>query len=350
VKLQQILCCPSKIFFAFSLINSIEIVLTKSYLFNWSHQKELIMKLKRFLGVKMICAGITNCGQDVQNNSEAANIPYPGGVGPQWLYNGSLVALDKVTEVVVSLKGNTVRVTGELTNSYSENDLPYYAQRSRLSSGRLQITVVYPIATANTKGFNDSGSPIRNATAKTHPQIQTVLRKTQNEIAEWGGFPFLIYEPGRGIGFHGPITHKGAGGSQWQLMRGPVSHGCNRMQGEHLLELATLLGLDLSSKVYTRNEGGRTLNVAVRVMAMSEGYDEFQGSLVDVDYPATSGLVRPVATSSQSVNVFKTWDAMKLTRFACQYNTTSGLGSAKCNHRPANSINPKTGGAVIAGG
>jgi hypothetical protein len=117
-----------------------------------------------------------------------------------------------------------------------------------------------------------------------------------------------------------------------------------------LLELATLLGLNLSSKVYGPNEGGQTLNTPVRVMAISEGYDVFKGALVDVDYPGTSGFENPKPSPTQKVKVFKTWDGMKLKRFACQYSEQSGLGASKCNHRPANTVDPLTGLPVIAGG
>ena len=303
------------------------------------------MKIIKSFVVSFAALGLSACGtfQNQDLGSEAQNLPYPGGIGPQWVYNGALVPLERVEEVVVSIKGHTVRVTGVLPRSYDGSKLPYYAEKEDLG-GQLRISVVYPIATARLGSFNDNGTPVRNATPKTNPKIVTVLRKTENNVAEWGGFPFLIYEPARAIGFHGPITHRGVGGSQWELLRGPVSHGCNRMQGEHTLELATLLGLNTSSKVYAANEAGPTLNVPVKVMALADGYDKYKGALVDVDYPGTSGMVRPKVATGVAVKLFKTWDGMKLTRYACQYSKASGLVSdSKCNHRPANQLNPLTG-------
>jgi len=73
-----------------------------------------------------------------------------------------------------------------------------------------------------------------------------------NEKATWGGFPFIPYN--RGIAFHGPIT---AADGQWKLIRGAVSHGCQRMQGEHATELANLIGVDTSTTPRRRASSAR---------------------------------------------------------------------------------------------
>lgn len=55
----------------------------------------------------------------------------------------------------------------------------------------------------------------------------------------FGHFPFLGYAPTGGFAMHGPITRTE---DMWYLERGEVSHGCNRMAGEHAVELAVLYG------------------------------------------------------------------------------------------------------------
>ena len=55
----------------------------------------------------------------------------------------------------------------------------------------------------------------------------------------FGHFPFLGYAPTGGFAMHGPIATKY---DMWNLERGEVSHGCNRMAGEHSVELAVLFG------------------------------------------------------------------------------------------------------------
>src|SRR5438876_577270 len=70
----------------------------------------------------------------------------------------------------------------------------------------------------------------------------------------WGGFPFIAYN--QGIALHGPITSKDNAGtpdmSVWYLRRGAVSGGCNRMFGEHVVEVAHMIGANMR-KVYDAN-------------------------------------------------------------------------------------------------
>ena len=56
----------------------------------------------------------------------------------------------------------------------------------------------------------------------------------------FGNFPYLGYgRNANGIGFHGPIDRNE---DMWFLQRGQISHGCNRMAGEHIVELSVLYG------------------------------------------------------------------------------------------------------------
>jgi hypothetical protein len=66
----------------------------------------------------------------------------------------------------------------------------------------------------------------------------------------YGGQPVIMYTAD-GQSLHGPITNNSKmyykdatnrDSSTWRLMRGEVSKGCNRLQGEHAIELSTLLG------------------------------------------------------------------------------------------------------------
>jgi hypothetical protein len=302
--------------------------------------------LVRTLAALLISTSLGGCGRPDSSGPEAAtarpeNMPYTGGVGPQWLYNGPFTQPLENPELTISIVGHTARITGLLPADFDMSTLPYYAVTEPEGS-RTRLHIVYPIATADTREESNSAPGIFR-----RPYV--VARKTLNEIAEWGGFPFIVYNGG--IGLHGPITAYGAGGSQWQLMRGRVSHGCNRMQGEHALELAQLIGTNVRSRVYGIDEYAGATAARVRVLPHGE-YDTFKGQAVDVDYPVfnTSGrpaAVRPTATASRGVYMFPTWDGMKLSRFACQYNAASGLGASRCDHRAPNRIDPRTGGRSI---
>jgi hypothetical protein len=73
---------------------------------------------------------------------------------------------------------------------------------------------------------------------------------------------------------------------------------------------------------------------------------------VDVDYPVFNedGLpeaVRPQPNAERGVHVFPTWDARELSRFVCTYKSSSGLGRERCNHRPPNRVDARTGGRPV---
>lgn len=267
------------------------------------------------------------------NASAVQNLPYHGDRDPSWIYNGLLPAL-KSPRIVASLKGHTVRVTGLLPSGWSK-PLPFYAIQEPSDNGRARVTVVYPIATGNLSDFNPNGSPVRNGPGH-YSYIQAlpfVPYAGGSHPVQWGGFPYLEYHTGRGLAFHGPITHTP---SEWFLKRGPVSHGCNRMQGEHVVELAHLLGIDM----------GRTWNASTskRVdlsVDIINDYDVHGGQRVDVNYPVQAGVVRPTG----AVRMFPTWDGRDYPRFVCEFRAGRALGPQHCDYKPSNTYNPVTGGA-----
>lgn len=95
------------------------------------------------------------------------------------------------------------------------------------------VMIVYPIAIADV-------SQRFNTAAGNHHLVKKTRFKSTNKFGHFGGFPFLMYTY-RGHAFHGP-EEQSVNPEFWHLRRGEVSHGCQRMQGEHVLELASLLG------------------------------------------------------------------------------------------------------------
>lgn len=256
-----------------------------------------------------------------------------------WSYRGLLPRLEQAA-VTVSLAGHTARVTGLLPLTFT-GPLPFYAIREpdSVQPARTRITVVYPIATANPSSLTEEGLPVRNIEAGTYATCAGTMSAATTEKASFGGFPFIEYvckhreADGRvrtGIAFHGPITaatHEA--GLYWSLLRGPVSHGCNRMLGEHVLELARLIGFDAGAR-------GTPVSVV-------NGVDAFHGRAVDVDYPST-GFTRPDPARSF---VFPTWQAVAaksdgtltvdFPQWACEVS--------RCASMPPHRLDPSTGGA-----
>ena len=223
------------------------------------------------------------------------------GSAEQWVYDGTLPHLDSPS-VTVSLTAHTARVSGFLPAGWS-TPLPYYVDTLQ-QDGRIKIAVVYPIAT----GAAVNSQPAEYSIERASPWVPT------NDHATWGGFPFIPFN--KGIAFHGPIT---AQDGDWKLLRGPVSHGCQRMQGEHVVELANLIGVDMSTKVFT-GASVTGLNVPVTVLRKT---DTWKGQNVDVDYPVQPGVVRPTS----NVKMFKAWSADDLATFVCPLNKKDLAGS-----------------------
>lgn len=93
------------------------------------------------------------------------------------------------------------------------------------------VMIIYPVSIA-AEGFN---------TAAGNWTLTAKMRGVRNnQLGTFGLFPFLRYTSA-GHALHGPITGDEQA-DEWFLRRGKVSHGCNRMDGEHITELAVLLG------------------------------------------------------------------------------------------------------------
>ena len=259
------------------------------------------------------------------------------GPTSNWSYRGLMPRLES-PELTVSLKGHTVHVSGLLPVSFT-GSLPFHAKTEAVGN-RTRVHLAYPIATVDPNGRLANGVRTRNPEPFRYTVCGGDNFHATNSVGAFGGFPFIQYVCGHreydgrvrsGIAFHGPITSTStSGATYWSLTRGPVSHACNRMLGEHVLELAHVIGF---------NRGAR--NMPVNVIA---GFDQLQGKNIDVDYPST-GWTRPAA--SQSV-VFPIWQAVKLRadgttaldfpQWACE--------TSRCASMPANARNPYTGDAL----
>jgi hypothetical protein len=245
------------------------------------------------------------------------------GAAEQWVYGGTLPHLES-PELTVSLSAHTARVSGLVPEGW-RTPLPYYVD-AMAEGGRTRVAVVYPIATG--AEVNSQGTSYR--ITRVSPWVPT------NEKATWGGFPFIPYN--RGIAFHGPITAKDG---EWRLVRGPVSHGCNRMQGEHVVELAHLIGVDMSTTVH---KGASVAGLDVPVSVLGKP-DTWKGKSVDVDYPATEGVKRPTT----NVMMFKAWSADQLASFVCPLNKRdlppggAEVPAGYCARKYRNTIDPATG-------
>ena len=250
-----------------------------------------------------------------------------------WSYRGLMPRLDS-PELTVSLKGHTVHVSGYLPASF-QGQLPFHARTEQVN-GRTKVHVAYPIATVDPNGRTPEGLRTRNPEPFTYKICGGENHHATNSTGAFGGFPFVEYvcshrdADGRvrgGIAFHGPITSKDSAGgtSYWSLLRGPVSHACNRMLGEHVLELAHITGFDKGAE-----------NQPVKVIA---DFDTFGGKPLDVDYPST-GWTRPA-----NGYVFPIWQAVKMDangqttldfpQWACE--------TSRCASMPANARDPYTG-------
>jgi hypothetical protein len=266
-------------------------------------------------------------GDEADLGSGKADLAAP--TDRKWIYNGILPALES-PQVVVSLAGHTVRVTGLLPAGWVK-PLPRYAVAETAANGRRRLTVVYPIATANTAG----GS--KNATVGTYPDLRGPVftpSGIEGNGTPWGGFPYLEYDHGRGIALHGPITWANG---RWRLRRGPVSHGCNRMQGEHVVELAHLLGKDMTRPHDVDDGLDLRAPAGGWVVKVVADFDRVGGKIVDVDYPAWTGFTRP---TGPDVVVYPTWSADELTRFVCAYRASRPAGLTHCDDQPAITTNP----------
>lgn len=226
-----------------------------------------------------------------------------------WFYSGSIPALEN-PRVTVSLKGHTARVTGLLPAGTVLPKLPHV--RTTQVAGRTQLDVVYPIATG--AAYADNAKPGEYAFDRAvpyRPDGNTFTYSQGNHWVAWGGFPFLAYNGA--IALHGPITDSAAKGDPqrvWFLKRGTVSAGCNRMNGEHVIELAHITGVSMR-KVYAANQSFKPANPAK--VTITPDYDRFDGKYIDVDFPTDTGVVRPAKTHGRGkVEMFGSWVGAEL--------------------------------------
>jgi hypothetical protein len=227
-----------------------------------------------------------------------------------WIYAGPMPAL-KDAKVIASLQGSTAHVIGYLPAGASTAEIAQLPNvKTRLENGRTRVDIVYPIATAAPPKTNSKPGIYSFYGAKPYrPDGIAYTVSAGEHFVPWGGFPFLGYNDG--IAFHGPITSQNNTGvpdaSVWYLHRGAVSSGCNRMMGEHVTELAHVLGISMR-KVYAANfmyENPTTAKAEI----IAE-YDALDGKLIDVDYPTDVGVTRPgKLNGDDKVVMFGSWVA-----------------------------------------
>lgn len=224
-----------------------------------------------------------------------------------YFYDGPFSALANA-KATVSLKGHTAHITGTLPSVPEGADgLPNV--RMKPENGRVRVDIVYPIATARPGKSNSRPGTYGFYQEKPYRPDGNAYTAAEGEHwVTWGGFPFIAYNGG--IAMHGPITDELAKGSRdqhvWFLKRGTVSGGCNRMMGEHVVEVSHLIGVSMR-KVYAANAIVSTPRVAVTVTA---DYDTYEGKAIDVDYATDTGVVRPGKTmAADKVEMFGSWVA-----------------------------------------
>lgn len=274
---------------------------------------------------------LSGCGgEDPESQTDyLKNTEKQGKKSSRWIYNGLMPSLSDA-RLTASLAGHTVRVEGYLPDGFEEA-LPFYAKATEDETGT-RVTVVYPIAT----GAKDPSTGKAPAGPGHYDGLLAVPFTPTTDVP-WGGFPFMKYHLGRGLAFHGPITSvKNADGTwEWTLKRGPVSHGCNRMQGEHVVEMAHLLGVDMLN-AYPKVVH---FNVDTSVDIIKE-LDTVDGMTVDVDYPASAGFVPP---TGPNVEVYPTWSSLDFPRFVCAYDKNIPLDMHHCDREGENVLDPYTG-------
>lgn len=266
--------------------------------------------------------GIAGCAsaETADDQSAEEDELRAGSNSDKWVYNGPLPHLENPS-IVMSRYTHTARITGLLPAGYDVSKLPFYAKdQARQVGGRTQIDIVYPVATGSS--FN---LPRGNYTT------ERVWPRRTDSSAPWGGFPFISYvnpalSSSTGVAFHGPIT---SSDGEWELIRGPVSHGCNRMQGEHVVELAHLIGVDMTTKVWSGNSNAGNIDIPVKVLVGES--DTWEGKAVDVTYKARPEVRRPTS----NVKMFRTWRSQDFPSWVCRVtgNTTSNLPADYCKQQ-----------------
>jgi hypothetical protein len=306
--------------------------------------------LKTTLAAAVLVLAYVKCGSDVSGNN-TVDLKDPGrdGNDPVWVYSGLIPKLSDV-QLKVSMRGHTVRVIGFAPQGFSQA-LPDYAVSDQID-GRQRIMVVYPIATVDRSHTRDDGSPARNADVGIYRNVTVFPYNPfgigSSKTTPWGGFPYIEYERSRNIAFHGPITRSGG---LWKLLRGPVSHACNRMQGEHATELAHILGVPMNRRWSASDE--RPVTATVEVLPHSQ-YDKivggkFDGKFVDVDYPGLNSDIQASKSSPVSTKVFGTWNGLQHPDWICTADAANLNAAKPCakfaRPTPNTPARPSSGGA-----
>jgi hypothetical protein len=227
----------------------------------------------------------------------------------QYFYTGPLPSLQNA-RVFLSLRGHTVRVSGTLPDGISPEDAERIRElpHLRIGSDGRQVDIVYPIATAASAGQNPR--PGTNSFHRAFPyrphDTSYNNSNTTPRTFTWGGFPFVGYGGGY-LGFHGPITDEvnDDGQKVWYLQRGPVSAGCSRMVGEHVVEFTHLVGINMRKAYRNRWDvvANRVWRPGPGTVQVLGDYDTWNGKYVDVDYPTHGSARRP----SGDVEMFGSW-------------------------------------------
>jgi len=265
--------------------------------------------------------------QDASDDGNASEdaITKIGNTSPPWLYEGPMPALES-PEIVTSITGHTSRITGLLPADYDVAKLPWYVVKEP-DGDRTRVHIVYPVAT----GMKVDGQWNNVPGSYDHFNVRPYRPNDPAQLGKeaWGGFPFLNYHDARRFAMHGPIdfdedyqTAEGTTRQDWHLIRGRVSHGCNRMQGEHVTELTHMLGFDMSKPWTPSLNGpdpknhveGKYIPIKLTVLA-EPAYDHLGTDIVDVDYPKDATV--PPLPAGQSVRKLPTWDANVMMAWAC---------------------------------
>ena len=265
--------------------------------------KAYALALLSSLAAPLTTACVAETGEDVA----PAEDELAKRADAEWFYTGAIPTLEQ-PKITVSLKGHTAHLTGLLPQGATLPSLPHV--KTKLEAGRTRVDVVYPIATARPGKSNSRPGTYRFQTAVPYrPDGKAYTPQEGVHYVTWGGFPFIAYN--NGIAFHGPITFTDNGSTDdedvWILKRGAVSGGCNRMLGEHVVELTHAMGVNMR-KVYPANQSFVPKTTAT--VTVIDTYDSYDGKWIDVDYPTDVGVVRPgVVYGSANVAMFGSWVA-----------------------------------------
>jgi len=263
--------------------------------------------MRRTLLFALLLGSLPLAGCSAADDAQSAEDDLQAKADEEWFYDGPMPALEQ-PRITVSLAGSTARLSGLLPLGANVPNLPNV--KTSLENGRTRVDAVYPIATARAGKSNSSPGTYSFYYAMPYrPNGQAWTPQEGNHFVTWGGFPFIAYN--NGIAFHGPITDATVSSLDvWLLKRGEVSGGCNRMLGEHVVELTHAIGVDMR-KSYLANQSF-VPKTAAKVDVIAD-YDTYDGKYVDVDYPTDVGVVRPAKVyGGASVEMFGSWVASEL--------------------------------------